>query len=134
MTETFPLFPKASFLFLFRIIFCLLCGFGWRSSLCFWWLFFSLFSTRSALLPVPQVLLQEPFLNAKENKRKNVSSHGWQDNKAQRVGSWFAAGRELPRASPGHRSSGPGSKELSLPNTVCLSNAASCGLCHSIFL
>lgn len=52
---------------------------------------FPFFSTRSALLPVPQVFLQEPFLNAKANKRKNVSFHGWQDNKAQRVGSRFVA-------------------------------------------
>lgn len=102
MRETFPLFPKASFLFLFGILFvCLLCIFGWESSLCFLWLFFSLLSTRSALLPVPQVFLPEPFLNAKANKRKNVSFHGWQDNKAQRVGSRFVASSRLLKRALG---------------------------------
>lgn len=92
MRSTFPLFPKASFFlfgFLFPFLFTLCFWLG--SSLCFLCLFLSLFSTRSALLPVPQVFLQEPFLNAKANKRKNVSFHGWQDNKAQRVGSRFVA-------------------------------------------
>lgn len=48
-------------------------------------------------LPFPQVLLQEPFLSAHANKRRNVSFHGWQDNEPGRVGSSFAAGTGHPQ-------------------------------------
>lgn len=59
--------------------------------------FFSLLSlTGSAVLPFPQVPVQEPFLNAHANKRKNVSFRTWQDNEAQRVGRSFAAGTRHP--------------------------------------
>lgn len=61
------------------------------------WLFFPLLSlTGSAVLPFPQVPVQEPFLNAHANKRKNVSFRTWQDNEAQRVGRSFAAGTRHP--------------------------------------
>ena len=137
-TETFLLFPKVLCLFLFCIFFShLLCVWGWGRSLCFLWLFFSL------LPPAPLCCLSlrcssEPFLNAKANKRKNVSFYGWQDNKAQRVGSSLAASIREQALGTGawihpqqvHRAP----KELALPNTFCLSNAAPYGWSHSVFL
>ena len=59
--------------------------------------FFPFFFFPPLYLPFPQVLLQEPFLNAHANKRRNVSFYGWQDNEPGRVGSSFAAGTGHPQ-------------------------------------
>lgn len=50
--------------------------------------------TRSSRLPLPQVALQEPFLNAQANKREmSASTAGWQDNRPERR-------KELPSRQP----------------------------------
>lgn len=86
-------------LIIFHLLFFLLTLWFWLGGVFFLslWLFFSLLSlTGSAVLPFPQVPVQEPFLNAHANKRKNVSFRTWQDNEAQRVGRSFAAGTRHP--------------------------------------
>lgn len=67
---------------LYSFIFYLLCGlYSWNHLLLLLFIFrFPI--TRSARLPLPQVALQEPFLNAQANKREmSASTAGWQDNR-----------------------------------------------------
>jgi hypothetical protein len=93
MTELFPLLPQAFrplfFYFLFTLRFV-------QKEFFLLLLFFILGFpiTRSSMLPLPQVALQEPFLNAQANKREmSAFMAGWQDNRPE-------GRKELPSRQP----------------------------------
>lgn len=80
MKELFPVLRTSfqAFILLFSIYF-VVCTVGIVLLLLF---IFCFPITRSARLPLPQVALQEPFLNAQANKREmSAAMAGWQDNR-----------------------------------------------------